>query len=464
MLPRVTRTIRRFQMLARGERVLVAVSGGPDSVALLHLLLALRPAYALALHVVHVNHNLRPEAREDAEFVSSLANGVGVPCTVVEVNEAPDSGDSVEAWARRVRYRALHGVARGVRADRIALGHTADDQAETVLMRLLQGAGPRGLAGIPPVRGPFIRPLIEVRREAVLSFLKGLGAHWVEDRSNEDLRYLRNRLRQSLLRDLRCYNPAVDSALVRVGQHCGEAWEALALLGKAVKETSAEGERFHLGGGVSQPVAVVKEALRQWVEGLSGRPLREAHLEALSRLVRSGQSGGAVRLPAGGTVEREGSDLVFSREIFLRVASEPRGFTASAMPLQVPGQTELPGSYVVVDARVCSGETVTLPRDAWSVAFDWEALDHPLEIRFRRPGDHLRPFGFDGTKSLKKLFIEARVPQNDRDRIPVVTARGEIVWVVGHRRGASAPIRDGSRQILLLEARGVEGRGTEGER
>ena len=152
MLPRVTRTIRRFQMLARGERVLAADSGGPDSVALLHLLLALRPAYALALHVVHVNHNLRPEAQRTPNLFPASPTALAFHA-LLSVNEAPDSGDSVEAWARRVRYRALHGVARGVRADRIALGHTADDQAETVLMRLLQGAGPRGLAGMPSVRG-----------------------------------------------------------------------------------------------------------------------------------------------------------------------------------------------------------------------------------------------------------------------------------------------------------------------
>ncbi len=235
------------------------------------------------------------------------------------------------------------------------------------------------------------------------------------------------------------------------------------MLGKAVKEASAEGERFHLRGGVSQPAAIIKEALRQWVEALRGRPLREAHLEALSRLVRAGQRRGAVRLPAGGLVAREGSDLVFSPGISRHVASAPRGFTASAIPLQVPGRTELPGSHVVVDARVCSSKATTLPRDAWAVALDWEALDHPLEIRFRRPGDRLRPFGFHGTKSLKKLFMDARVPRKERDQIPVVTAGGEIVWVVGHRRGASAPIREGTRQILLLEARGVEGRGAEGK-
>lgn len=464
MLPRVTATIDRFRMLARGERLLVAVSGGPDSVALLHALLALRPAYDLSLHVVHVNHHLRPEAHEDAAFVSELAESFGLSFTVAEVNETPVPGDSVEAWARRVRYRALQRVAEEVGASRIALGHTADDQAETVLMRFLEGAGPRGLSGVPPVRGPFIRPLIEVTREMVLSFLKGIGAKWVEDRSNGDLRYLRNRLRLSLIPDLGRYNPEVRSALLRVGGHCREAWEALARLGETLREASAEGERFILGRGASQPTAVLKEAFRQWAEGLIGRPLRQSHLEALTRLANTGRTGGAVRLPGGGVVERRGSDLLFCRESSRRNAPERHAAQVSPIPLQVPGRTELPGYGFVMVARLCPGETTALPRDPRSVAFDWAALDHPLEIRSRRPGDRFRPFGFEGTKSLKKFFNEARIPAEDRDRIPLLLSRGEIVWVVGHRRGAAAPVKAGSSRILFLEAQPVEIQGREAER
>ena len=458
MVPRLTETIERFRMVTRGDRVLIAVSGGPDSVALLHAFLILRPIYDLTLHVVHVNHGLRSEAEEEAAFVANLAEERGVPWTIVEVKDSVAPGDSVEAWARRVRYGAVQEVARDVGAGRIALGHTADDQAETVLMRLLQGAGPRGLSGIPATRGPFIRPLIRVSREAILSFLKGIGARWVEDRSNEDSRYLRNRLRRELLPELGRYNPAIRSALLRVGDHCREAWETLARLGKAVRDTSAEGERFHLAGEVSHPVAVINEALRQWVEPLVGRPLRQPHLEALSRLVSAGPTGGMVRLPGGATVEREGSDLVFSRENPRRRGAEIRDDTTLPISLEIPGRTGFPGSSLVVEAKLCPREMVTLPRDLWSAAFDRDALEPPLEMRSRRPGDSFRPFGFDGTKSLKKLLNEARVLQKNRDRIPIVTARGEIIWVVGHRRGAAAPVTAGSRQVLLLEARPVEER------
>jgi tRNA(Ile)-lysidine synthase len=450
VLPRISATIERFRMLVRGEQILVAVSGGPDSVALLHALLSLRSAYDLSLHVAHVNHHLRPEASDDAAFVSDLAGALGLPFTLAEVDGSPPRGDSVEAWARRVRYRALEGAAREVGACRIALGHTADDQAETVLMRLLQGAGPRGLGGIPPVRGPFIRPLIEVSRAAVLTFLKGIGARWVDDRSNDDLRYLRNRLRLSLLPELARYNPGVRVALQRVGEHCREAWEAVARLGGGLREASAEGSRFHLGRGGFQPVAVVKEALRQWAEALLGRPLRQSHVEALIRLAIAGRIGATVRLPGGAVVERDQtSGLLFHEDLQPSARGSQRGASEGLTPfappisLQIPGLTELRHLGLVVEATLCSTQGLTLPRGPWSVAFDREALHPPLELRSRRPGDRFRPFGLGGTTSLKKFFNEARVPRGDRDRVPLMVAWGEIVWVIGHRRGAAAPVKAG---------------------
>ena len=451
MLPRVAATVERFGMLTRGERVLIAVSGGPDSVALLHVFLALRPAHDLTLHVVHVNHHLRAEASEDARFVLDLARAVNLPATITDVGEAPARGESRETWARRVRYHALDAVAAQVGAGRIAVGHTADDQAETVLMRFLQGAGPRGLAGIPPVRGPFIRPLIDISRVEILSFLKGIGARWVEDRTNADLNYLRNRLRLHLIPELTRYNPNARSALRRVATHCREASEALATLGKALRAASAERERFHLASDGSTPSGIVKEALRQWLELLLGRPLREVHLEALARLSAKGARG-RVRLPGGAFVERDGSDLRFSRE----GERAPVWSFMPDVPLRIPGRTELPWCGLAVETTLCPAQMTPIPEDPWSAAFDWEALDHPLCVRSRRPGDRFRPFGFAGTKSLKKFFNEARVPVRNRDRVPLVLAGGEIVWILGHRRGAMALLTAGSRRALLLRARRIQ--------
>src|SRR5438093_1036024 len=188
-------------MLAGGERVLVAVSGGADSVALLHVLMRLAPSLRLTLHVAHVDHGLRPESADEASFVARLAHHFGLRVEILPVTVPPEA--SLEAAARRARYAALEKCADRVGADRIAVAHTANDQAETVVMRLLEGAGPRGLAGIPPVRGRIIRPLIDARREEIVTELERADLPWVEDPSNRDPRFLRNRIRHDVLPVLR---------------------------------------------------------------------------------------------------------------------------------------------------------------------------------------------------------------------------------------------------------------------
>src|SRR5881397_4161740 len=183
-------------MLAGGETVLIGVSGGADSVALLHVLLGLAPALGLRLHVLHVDHGLRPDSARDAEYVRALGSRLGVPVEVVGVRVA---AGSVEAAARAARHAALEAAADRLGAARIALGHTADDQAETLVMRLLEGTGVRGLAGIPTVRGRLIRPLLESRHRDAVAALRAAGMEWLEDPSNRDPRFFRNRVRHGLL-------------------------------------------------------------------------------------------------------------------------------------------------------------------------------------------------------------------------------------------------------------------------
>ncbi|HKZ04997.1 MAG TPA: tRNA lysidine(34) synthetase TilS, partial [Methylomirabilota bacterium] len=199
---RVLATVRRHGMLRGGDVVLAAVSGGADSVALLHVLRALAPELGLTLRVVHVDHGLRAESGADAAFVAGLCRAWDVPLRVARVEVVRDGAagwDGLEAAARRARYGAFRRAAEEVGATRVATGHTADDQAETVLMRLLEGAGPRGLGGIAPVRGAHVRPLIETRRSEVEAYLRAHGIEWVEDATNRDPRFLRNRVRGDVL-------------------------------------------------------------------------------------------------------------------------------------------------------------------------------------------------------------------------------------------------------------------------
>jgi tRNA(Ile)-lysidine synthase len=216
----VRKTIQKYDMLQLGDRVVVGVSGGADSVALLHALWELRGDFHLSLMVAHLDHGLRPEGEKEANFVRKLAGKLGAPfhCRKADVGSyQKEKGLTVQEAAREVRYTYFSEVAKKNRASKIALGHTADDQAESIIMRILRGSGTRGLSGIPPVRnGLYIRPLIEVWREEIESFLKGKRILYLTDPSNKSLHYLRNRVRHELLPVLRQYNPRVRQVLVQM--------------------------------------------------------------------------------------------------------------------------------------------------------------------------------------------------------------------------------------------------------
>ena len=435
-------------MLAGGETVLVGVSGGADSVALLRALLALRPALGLTLHVLHVHHGLRPEADSEAALVEDLGLRWGVPVTIERVHVVAEPGESLEARGRRQRYAALAKWARALGASRVALGHTADDQAETVLMRMLEGAGPRGLAGIPPVRGPYIRPLIEIRRREIEAELEGAGLTWAEDPSNRDPKFLRNRIRHDVLPYLAAaYNPQITEALCRAGAL------ARALVDDVERLAAQELDRLARtedGGLVLSRAAlrallpdIAGEILRQALGRLDERrPLRAWAQRALGRLAQSGSPApfrmGRVWL------EVSGDYLRLSRGI-----AEP----LREVVLPVPGSVALPGAGLALEAREFERpDSYTPPPDPWTVAFDRDTLPSALSVRGRRVGDRFHPFGAPGEKRLKAFLIDAKIPRWRRDHLPLLLGGAEIAWVVGIRRGAVAPVTLATRRILEVRA------------
>ena len=269
----VERTLRRHAMLAGGETVLVAVSGGADSVALLSVLTALAPAWCLTLHVLHVDHGLRADSARDADLVRALGTRLGVPVDVERVQVGPGS---VEAAARAARYAALEAWADRLGATRIAVGHTADDQAETVLMRVLGGAGVRGLAAIPPVRGRIIRPLIALRRQALRDALVAAGLDWVEDPTNRDPKFLRNRIRHELLPLLAAsYHADLVPALTRVARLARESVDAL--------DRTASRELARLGTVHADALTLARSALAALPPAVAAEVLRQAAARLGSR-------------------------------------------------------------------------------------------------------------------------------------------------------------------------------------
>jgi tRNA(Ile)-lysidine synthase len=454
ILVSVESTIRRHAMLRGGETVLAAVSGGSDSVALLYLLHRLAPAWRLTLHALYVDHQLRSDSGRDGEFVCRLAARLDVPAETATVSVV--AGGSREAAARAARYRALEDYADRIGAQRIALGHTSDDQAETVLMRILEGTGVRGLAGIPARRGPIIRPLLAERRTALRALLSGMGVEWLEDPWNEDRRFVRNRIRHELLPLLaEFYNAEIVPALVRVATLAGTTVDAVERVAAQELErlaTAAPGELIlPLGELQALPGEVAAEVLRQAAAILGSRaPLRAWAHRGLRRALAHPPPRRAFALG------RVTVDVSVGR---LRLASHPPA-SLTARDIPVPGCMALPEADLMLESALLPRSGYEIPRDPWRVAFDVEALPGPLIVRARRPGDRLTPFGTSGERRVKRLLLEAGRPRWERQRVPIVQAGPEIAWVGGVRRGSVAPVTALTRRILqlslfpLAEARG----------
>jgi tRNA(Ile)-lysidine synthase len=446
LVERVLDTVRRHGLLHGGERVLVAVSGGADSVALLDTLCALRPALRISLAVAHVHHGLRAEADADAELVRRLCAKLDVPFhleTATVRREPPWEG--LEAEARRARYAALQTRAGALGASRIATGHTADDQAETVLMRLLQGAGPRGLAGIAPTRGSVIRPLLESRRDQIVAHLASRGLDWVEDATNRDPRFLRNRVRHDIL-------PFLADVFGRdvVESLCRSAALTRGALADLERQARAELRRI----ATTRPAGIVfpVSELRDRSGELAAEMLRLAAAELGETRPRRAPAHLAVRrllaAPGPRRPVRVGRLSIERSGAWLRVG--PTALPALvACSLRVPGSVALGELGLRLSARCLErGSGYAVPRDLRRVAFDADRVPDALGVRARRAGDRFTPFGASTERRLKSFLIDAGIPRWERPRVPLVEAAGDIIWVAGVRRGHAAPVGPETKRIL----------------
>lgn len=415
MLSSVLRTIRRHQLCAPGDRVLVAVSGGPDSMALLHALWELAPRLSLTLEVATVDHGLRPAAATEARWVGERVAALELPWHLLEVDvraaRQAARGTSWQEAARAVRLSALTALAGRLGAQGVALGHQADDQAETVLFRILRGTGVRGLAGIPYRRELFIRPLLDVRRAAIETYLRRRSIPFIEDPSNADLRFARARLRQQVLPLLRQQNPRVVEALLALGADAARR---------------AEPDGGEAGAGDAAAVTLARGAA-QAIEGLKRRG------GSASVDVRGGRvevSYGQTRFVAGPA--RRG---VSGRRppAAVTVATEVAITATGAYPWRgTAPATEDRGGFIVEVTDETAAPAA--PNGRSGALFDADLLQRPLRLRARRAGDRMVPRGGRGSRKLSDLFIDAKVSRAERASVPVLTtADGIILFVPGLR-------------------------------
>jgi tRNA(Ile)-lysidine synthase len=446
LVARVRRTVVDRAMLKGGETVLVAVSGGPDSLALLHVLARLARAFDLVLHVAHFDHRLRAGSAADAAFVSRAAARLGLPATIraAETTDTPH-GLSPEEAARERRLAFLDEVADAAGAARIATGHTLDDQAETVLMRILVGGGRRGLGGIPPVRGRFMRPLIDARRSQTEAFCRALRLRPRRDPMNEDPAFLRNLLRLEVVPLLEeRVNARLAETLARLADVMRD--EDAYLDQRAAEALAADVAE----GGLRVPV----EHLLALPPALQRRVLRRTaalgadHVERLRALALEGETGDAIDLPGPLNARLEYGWLIVGRP-----ASPPsRGTEPVPVSLTVPGETDLPSWRLRATAWVSAVRPGTWPDGRRACVLDASRVSLPLRARGPKPGDRFRPLGAPGVKKLGDFFTDAKVPRERRAGTPlVVDASDEIVWVVGHRIDDRAKVTARSARYVWLE-------------
>lgn len=446
-------TIEKHRMITPGQTVLVAASGGPDSMALLYVLHSLRSELGCRLAVAHFNHLTRgTESDADQELVENTARQMGIDCHVgrYDVPGAVRSGSSLQVVAREMRYRFLRETAARCGAHRVALGHHADDQAETVLHNIMRGSGTTGLRGILPSRDIFIRPLLEVRRRDIMSFLKKGLLSYREDASNFKTVYTRNRVRLELLPLLAAYNPRVVEALNRLAAICREDEDYLGERARAAfgRIASRDGPALlvDLTGFALLPAALAPRVIRVAWEELRGKPgdLSYVQVCAVMSLVSGGQTGGMVQLPGGVRVTRDYTHLAFDKNIV-----NP-GPAFDSFPLKVPGRTMIPQIGLTLTAAFVAQPPPWREMTPFDAVLDWERTGGELFVRNRVAGDVFWPLGLAGRIKLKKFFIDHKVPRGERDRVPLVVNDGGIVWVGGFAIAQPYRVTEKTKRFLHL--------------
>jgi tRNA(Ile)-lysidine synthase len=480
LLTRVRQTIRAHHLISRDTRVLAAVSGGSDSMALLHILHELHRAGDLQLAgLVHFNHRLRDTADADERFVRAAAGSLALPAFVEGDDVAARAARekrSIEDAARAARYACFDRARAHFSADAVALGHTRDDQAETFLLRLLRGAGPRGLAGMYPRNGPIIRPLFDCRRTVLRLWLQDNHIAFVDDETNDDVRIPRNRVRAELIPLLASrFNPAIVDVLAGEADLAREAWQFVDQSANEIESRIVKPTTNWVVIDVSEALALAP-ALRRVVlwramsHVAAGRTVGFDHVAA-AMLMFDPQGPPSLDAP-GQRLERIGSIVVLTgRPPGVRGRghdtdpNSPASLASSTnlfwYPLSIPGEVELleAGWVVSAEADAQPGrrqESGALKGRGHLALVRGDLCQGSLAVRNRRPGDRFQPPGLVGRKKLQDFFVDRKVRREDRDRVPIVVdAADRIVWVAGFGIDEAFQVTDPGQAVLTLRLRPV---------
>lgn len=490
LLNKIQDTIQKYNLVKSGAKIILAVSGGPDSILLLTVFAKLRKKYNLDLSVLHINHLIRKSAaRKEADFVKKLSAKLKIPFYYYEKDApafAKEHKLSLEEAARNIR-RAVYGeLLKKLGADSLATGHNSDDQAETVLMRIIRGTSPAGLGGMKPASGFIIRPLIELPRAEITAYLEKNKIKFKTDESNKDIKFFRNKIRHKLLPLLKKeYNPNIIEALITLARLAEEDEDcyskaALALCAQSSAKNEAKTE-LDLRVIAGQHPALLKRIIKTAVKSRLGhaQDITNYHYEKIYELIKEQKGLKKLHMPNDLVVEKQYDKLIIKtvgadpcvRPEQRDVCPESKDVSHSfnkPVEFTVPGVYKFDGWGLELHCAVhhtvhgCgivkeieTADTATsLVRTAY---FDFDKIKtNKLALRSRKDGDYFAPSGMRGKKKIKDFFIDLKIPRDLRDKIPLITANNEIIWVVGYRTSDKYKVTRLTKRILKIEVQGIK--------
>lgn len=450
------KTIKKYNMLSLNDRVLVGVSGGPDSMALLYFLYCLKSQYSLYIHAAHLNHMLRgQESEEDTSYVEDFCRRFDIPCSVryMDVHEISENeGLSLEEAGRKARYDFFLDATHEINATRIALAHNMNDQAETILMRLMRGTGLDGLGGIKPIRdGLYIRPLIHTPRWEIENYCRENNINPRIDSTNLLAVYARNKVRLELIPYIKeNYNPNIESTLSSMAELLSDDIDFFnGYVGTLYKEVAVENSN-RVSVDIKQvnllhdsiKSRIIRRAVEQVKGDLTG--IESRHIELILSIMASGSTGNAVELP-GGIKARISYGNV---EILIPEEEKPHGFSYR---LTVPGSTCIPEVDGMIETEVTDRIFDSYDSNRFVKSFDYDKIKGNLIVRTRKNGDYIVPLGLQGSKKIKELFIDCKVPREKRDSVPIICDGDNIVWIVGYKMSEIYKVDNNTKKILKLK-------------
>jgi tRNA(Ile)-lysidine synthase len=455
MIKKTLQTIEKYNLLEKGERVVVALSGGPDSTALLIVLTAIAQEQDLILIIAHFNHGLRgAESDEDEKFSRDLSEKMGFAFVSGKMDQRKgQKGMSPEDFYRRERYNFLNKVAEDYQAQKIALGHNMQDQAETVLLNILRGSGLEGLKGFLPMRdGKFIRPLIETSRQEIISFLNKAGIPYCQDSSNENKRYLRNQIRSELIPYLKeKFNPKIEESLAQMAEILRPEDELIRQhVDEVLKSSFIQRQQNRILLKIADinklHPAIRWRLFKTLLESLS--PAKNGfsfiHIKSLDNLAQKCESGKRVVLPLGIEARREYDDLIMERK---KIVSKQMEYEYA---MDIPGSLYIKERKLTIRSELTTKEKFDFSGKN-EVYLDLDKIQQPIIIRNRRDGDWFQPLGMQGRQKIKTFFIDHKIPQCRRNEIILLVDRLSVIWIENMHLNDRVKITAETKNILKLD-------------